>query len=588
MKRSHPFVLLSALLGAGIAFELAHIIYLQVATFHPLPYLDEWRTMILFSRAEQEPSAWSLLLVPHAEHRPLLPRLVFLLDTKLAQGTGAFSLAIIDALLLGLAAVWAFLLTGNGNRNDGTQLAAPYPLALCIAVLLFSGHQMSNFVRAFQVAMLMVCFFAMLSFAAFASAFLPKASVRSARSLLFISLSCFFGVCAAFSMGNGLIVLPILFVIACVRRREFPPGTILIIGIVAAAALAAYLAAPGSVLGVLGRTDYKLAPGRAVDLVDFFLAFLGGPWASVAPGSTTIIGLVTLLSSLYAIVKYRRLDRLGSYDLVSVGLIALTLISAAATALARLRFGIEAATESRYSTSVLMLYAALVVSFWPRVHADAESAEAYKPDAVQTGALVLFALISFVYGITSHRKLPYDYSQWRDVKENAEVAYVADVQDPVAFKDVAPQPQLDLAWQARGYVLRHKLSVFSTTEANFIGRPLTDIFTASDECIGHLDQVDRTVAGVDGGFRVTGWAWDTGNPSVPRAALLVEDGIVKGIGRFTAVRPDVVAAIPEVRSVKNGFVGYVPRGVAKVTAYVLDRDESSVCRIPGDLAPPSG
>jgi hypothetical protein len=63
---------------------------------------------------------------------------------------------------------------------------------------------------------------------------------------------------------------------------------------------------------------------------------------------------------------------------------------------------------------------------------------------------------------------------------------------------------------------------------------------------------------------------------------------VKGIGRFITSRPDVVTAVPEVRHVKNGFVGYVPRGVAKVTAYVLDRNQTSICRIPGDLALPPG
>ena len=32
----------------------------------------------------------------------------------------------------------------------------------------------------------------------------------------------------------------------------------------------------------------------------------------------------------------------------------------------------------------------------------------------------------------------------------------------------------------------------------------------------------------------------------------------------------------------------MPRGVAKVTAYVLDRDQASACRIPGELALPLG
>jgi hypothetical protein len=67
---SHLILLLSAVLVVLIAVEFAHIVYPQVASFHPLPHLDEWRTLILFSRIEQNADAWSLLLVPHAEHRP--------------------------------------------------------------------------------------------------------------------------------------------------------------------------------------------------------------------------------------------------------------------------------------------------------------------------------------------------------------------------------------------------------------------------------------------------------------------------------------------------------------------------------------
>src|SRR5262249_25845306 len=152
---------------------------------------------------------WSLLLVPHAEHRPFLPRLIFLLDSRLAHGTGALSLAAIDFLLLGIVAMWSFLLAGGADRNERVRLTSPAILILCIAALLLSGHQLSNFVRGFQVAMFMVYFFAILSFAAFACAFRPAVDGRAAQSLPLVLLSCFFGVCAAFSVGNGLIVLPI-------------------------------------------------------------------------------------------------------------------------------------------------------------------------------------------------------------------------------------------------------------------------------------------------------------------------------------------------------------------------------------------
>src|SRR5262249_24240332 len=181
-------IFLAVLLGLGIALSLGRITYLQVITFHPLPHLDEWRTLILFSRVEQNSDAWSLLLVPHAEHRPFLPRLIFLLDSRLAHGTGALSLAAIDFLLLGIVPMWSFLLGGGADRNERVRLTSPAILILCIAALLLSGHQLSNFVRGFQVAMFMVYFFAILSFAAFACAFRPAVDGRAAQSLPLVLL----------------------------------------------------------------------------------------------------------------------------------------------------------------------------------------------------------------------------------------------------------------------------------------------------------------------------------------------------------------------------------------------------------------
>ncbi len=63
---AHFLILVSVLLAAEIVFEFVHIVRIQFVSFHPLPHLDEWRTLILFSRLEQAADAWSLLFVPHA------------------------------------------------------------------------------------------------------------------------------------------------------------------------------------------------------------------------------------------------------------------------------------------------------------------------------------------------------------------------------------------------------------------------------------------------------------------------------------------------------------------------------------------
>ena len=49
----HTIVLFAV--AVVVAVELAHIIHLQVATFHPMPWADDWDTLFLFALAEKAP-----------------------------------------------------------------------------------------------------------------------------------------------------------------------------------------------------------------------------------------------------------------------------------------------------------------------------------------------------------------------------------------------------------------------------------------------------------------------------------------------------------------------------------------------------
>jgi hypothetical protein len=578
--------LLSILLGVTIAFEAAHIVYLQFITFHPLPWNDEWDTLALFSSVEETSGGWHLLLSPHNEHRLALPRIIALLDIKLADGTGALTLLTIDCLLLATVAVWGLLVTGKWDKKQPTNLAAPYVLTLCIACILLSGHQMSNLLWSFQIQVFMIYLFAIFAFATLGFALQHAAGGLVERSVFLILLSCGFAICATLSMGNGIVVPPILFVIALFHRRPLPTGVVLIIGAVAVVVLAFYF----NGLDRFHVFDPDAFSTTAVQFARFFLHFLGGPWATVAPASVTFAGIITILLALYALLRHGPATAPRPYEVVAIGLIVLVLVSGAMVALERVQFGIEAATESRYSTPVLILYSAVLVSLWPRTRAEAEAAESRGSTAhaklPEIGMSIAIAC-ALAYGVRSHWELPYDYAPLSSLKSDAEVGYVANVQDPQHFKYVASS--IDQAWRARRYLLRHNLSIFSTTMARSVDRRLSDVFAVADpHCLGHLDQVESMVAGPNGGARISGWAWDSGNGSVPRGVVFVESGVVKGIGRFIIERPDVIAATPAVTDLRNGFVGYVPRGVTRATAYILNQNETSACLIPGELSLPTG
>jgi hypothetical protein len=371
------------------------------------------------------------------------------------------------------------------------------------------------------------------------------------------------------------------------------------IGIVTILTIAFYFTGPGQ---ILGRTYHKIAASMLLDVAKFFLAFLGGPWATITPSGATVVGLITLLLAIYAAATNWRRSSLCSYEVVATGMIVLILTSAVAAALGRV--GISTATESRYSTPVLMLYAGIIVSFWPRIlerdESDGHCGPGIQARGRKLAVPILVVACTLAYGAASHWRLPYQYKDLPKIKANAEVAYLGNVQDPDVVKYVAmgtgslrdPDPIkyaaliTQQAWQSRHYLLRHELSVFSTMAGRSIDRPLTDVFAVSDhQCLGHLDKVERTIPGATGGFRIIGRAWDSDERSVPPAVVLVEDGTIKGIGRFIMER---LAPKLEMSDVRHGFVAYVSHGVRVVTAYALNRDQTLACRIPGDLSMPPG
>src|ERR1043165_5108372 len=84
------------LVVAVFGVQLAHIVYLQIATFHPMPWADDWGTLFLFALAEKAPgTGLGFLFFPHNEHRIAIPRLITLVDLIAARGTGVINLTTI-------------------------------------------------------------------------------------------------------------------------------------------------------------------------------------------------------------------------------------------------------------------------------------------------------------------------------------------------------------------------------------------------------------------------------------------------------------------------------------------------------------
>jgi hypothetical protein len=537
--------ILTFIVGAVAVFDVGRVISRQVATFHPVPWADEWDSLFIFDLAERSPGTGiGLLFFPHNEHRIAIPRLFTLLDLFFAHGSGASTLAtIIIAAAATAAVLWWFL-------RD--RVARPTLLTCAIVCLLFSAGQMSNFLWGFQTQVALLYLFAVLAFCFTATAIENDSKARYLAA-------CVFAACGALCQSPGLLLFPAMLIVSIGARlwgRGNWTGPILIATSGAGMTLF-YIVGPGW----NPASTYTIASLR--DLIIFALSFLGSPFAAIAPGMVVPAGAVAAGLAAGLVIFWLKRPPAHTDQTMMAGMCLFLGAIAFTAAITRSYLGLEGATESRFVTPAIMLYAALLIGLWPKIH----------PSLAMLSATGVAA-----YSILSHIWLPYDYDPLVQIKLNAEIAYVAGVKDREPLSRVG---NLEREWQVRPFVLRHGLQPFASPESRSIGHHLAEFFVvAPGLCRGNLDNDVVSITGDEGGYRLAGWALSD-NGRAPPAVLLVQDGIVRGIGRFVQDRPDVLSSVGGAAELRVGFAGYVRNLNEPVHAYAIAR--GTACRLSGEV-----
>ena len=128
------------------------------------------------------------------------------------------------------------------------------------------------------------------------------------------------------------------------------------------------------------------------------------------------------------------------------------------------------------------------------------------------------------------------------------------------------------------FLIQHRLSVFSDNRYTWIGRPIDKIakVAAPGSCLGFFDGVSSD--GVRGGAKAWGRAWSTREKKALSQILLANgSGIIVGLASGGIERPDVVAAIPEVKDKTTGWQGY-SKNAHTVSAYGLVDSGREACQ----------
>ncbi|MEZ5966579.1 MAG: hypothetical protein R3F56_22270 [Planctomycetota bacterium] len=550
------WLLATLVLGIGLHVAVSTGIGI-VANQQSMPYLDQWQSVHEARAVDQ--GTWRLvdLFRQHNEHRIAVPRLLFFLDTLVADQRGWFLVATTGAIQLAHASVLLWLLWRAGVRR---------PAMLVLAVgsllgLLGAAVQMQNLVEPFQVQFPLVYLAATVAFAAGALA--PHAR----RSRLVLATAIAAAAVGSFSMANGLGIWIVLFLLAArsgMSRRGLAvvvTAGLLVIGF--------YLHGFGWLHPYFTPTHghAEVAPVRRPDrMALFFLALLGGPsrlpdglGRPLLCAAAGVLGLAAFAAaSRQAWPRARSGAHAARQAMVAVGVFVL--LSASLTAYGRAGSDLVEAIGPRYETPSVVFWASSTLL-----------AVAMAPSRVRTLALSLAALVLVSIAVANPVFVRSD-SYFRDRLRGVASGLLAGVQDVERMRDLAANADTVYS-ELVPFLREHRLSVFAG-QRDVVGRGLHEVGTIAGDGVGAVDTVELCPES-GWGFYAQGWAFVDGIGRAPARVLFAnETGTVLGHGIMDACRPDVAAAHPLVSDQRIGFQGYgsvdAPEGRFWIWAQLAD------------------
>ena len=537
------------------AWIVATTLYATGAYYSPLLFWDAWHEVGSAQHIDH-------LFDQSNEHRLVVSRLVFIADEKLFGGGGKLNLVVIS-LMQAAHAVLLVYLFARARPIDRWYLAGT---AAFVTSMLFWLYQTETLAWSYNVHFAAVFLIASAAFAVLALWESPGG----------LATAMVLGTIGAFTMANGIFILPLLISLAIWLGRPWWQIAVLALG--AAFVLVAFLA--GYHIGA-SPSSPEASLAKIGDALRYALAFLGAPFgyavqiasSGVGGGSLELkvrsaiavgaAGLVLFAGS--AIYTLSRRGRVCPARLALVHIMMFVVVTMILTTLGRWQFGITQAFSPRYGTPALVFWTALGLTLWSFSPANSKFARNIALTAIAlVGVLIAstqVTLIAFVRdGMLSHQE--------------GHSALLANVHDEEALRRLYSNVEL-IETQAKLLRAEH-LSIFARPWSAWLGSPLTTYvgLAAPERCAGYLDEITPIAATVPPAWRARGWAWDPSAGALPEAIILADErGAIVGFGLLGYPRPDVQNVFPEVRSSHAGWKGHFSvDGPRTVRAYALLAD----------------
>jgi len=317
--------------------------------YSPLPDGDMWHGYINFylNLLNGDTYAW---WEQHNEHRIILSKLFFYLDLALFNG---LSLSLIPLNLLLLVSSWGMLLLyANKCLKNSIDAQSFFYFLVLLTVFSFSWKQDENIIWAFQSQFWFVYLLPLLSFY-----FMGMSEIDRKNSLMYFLLSCCFGVLSIGTMANGILVLPLLTVLALLLKKRWEYIVVLSLLTIIFISLFFYDYHPAE----HEHSILENIKNKKLAMLLFFVEYLGSPLKSLV--GSFLLGILHLYLIFY-VIKTVLSRPINPLHLTIIAFVIYYLISGMIVSAARVDIGIKAALVGRYTTpTIISLFLVLIVYF---------------------------------------------------------------------------------------------------------------------------------------------------------------------------------------------------------------------------------
>ena len=490
----------------------------------PLPYWDEWSSIIDLRLFDEGRYGLADLAGQHNEHRILFPRLVFWADARLFAMSGWLNLSVTVLLQAANAAVLLMLVRRRVPRAQFLLLAG------FVVVLLFSLRQEQNFTNGFQLQFVGVFTAAALAAVAYVKALerIDAGAGRSAPFFLLAALGC--GI-SAYTMANGILAGFVLAGAAVLRGTRGRVVAVTLVLSVLLAALYLHHYVPGG-----SSLPLREIPSHLWAYPRYLTAYLGNPLGSDLRTTQAfgVLGLVLAGAAVWWVATRRRRDPDALALLAVMGFV---LAGAALTSYGRVALGTAQAFESRYATPSLIFWCALVLFWFPQVVGQGAPATPTRLAASRLPGLALGALMLLLAGAS----VWFEATAWPDLAlRSTALRHVSDsLMSGLLDGDAASSYENNTPEDIAGYVpyLRsHRLAAFADPAYALTGRALVPSERTSP-CPGSVTAHATPLLGADGA-RLDGTVPQQALVDVP-TRIVVTDAAGRVVGFGSASLPGV-------------------------------------------------